>query len=135
MSSAAGDVSQSVVKVHMGRISTVRVRGSAHVMAAALGIALVVLCAVLAWGHTTFAAQPPETAQDEFVPMDDIPPEDQLPAAPLLVTAYSAVWAIAIGYLWTIWRRLGAVEREFADVSRRLSERDQECTEPEVHHG
>ncbi len=111
----------------MGRIGTVRVKGSAHVMAA--GVALVVLCAVSVWGQTTFAAQPSEAAQDEFVPMGDIPPEDRLPAAPLLVTAYSAVWAIAIGYLWTIWRRLGAVEREFADVSRRLSERNQECSE------
>ena len=106
----------------MGRSSTVRARGSAHVMAAALGVALVVLCAVLACGQTTFAAQPTEAAQDEFVPMSDIPPEDRLPAAPLLVTAYSAVWAITIGYLWTIWRRIGAVEREFAEVSRRLAE-------------
>ncbi|MDP6582069.1 MAG: hypothetical protein QF681_15550, partial [Vicinamibacterales bacterium] len=29
-------------------------------------------------GTTTVAAQPPEAAQDGFVPMDDIPLEDQL---------------------------------------------------------
>ena len=86
---------------------------------------IVVALCVLLWagGQTTFAAQPPEAAQDGFVPMSDIPPEDQLPAAPLLVAAYSAVWALAIGYLWTIWRRLGTVERELADVTRRLGER------------
>ena len=89
-----------------------------------LGVALVVLCAVLAVGPTTVAAQQPEAAQDGFVPMGDIPPEDQLPAAPLLVAAYSVVWAIAIGYLWTIWRRLGAVERELADVTQRIGERE-----------
>ena len=93
-------------------------------MATVFGAALVVLCAVLAGGQTTFAAQPPEAAQDEFVPMGDIPPEDQLPAAPLLVAAYSVVWALAIGYLWTIWRRLGTVEQELADVSRRVSDRE-----------
>ena len=93
-------------------------------MATAFGVALVVLCAVLAGGQTTFAAQPPEAAQDEFVPRADIPPEDQLPAAPLLVAAYSVVWALAIGYLWTIWRRLGTVEQELADVSRRVSDRE-----------
>ena len=100
-------------------------RGSDHERAEVLGVALVVLCAVLAGGQTTFAAQPPEAAQDEFVPMGDIPPEDQLPAAPLLVAAYSVVWAIAIGYLWTIWRRLGTVERELADVTRRIGAREQ----------
>lgn len=102
----------------MGSTSTVRARGSAQVMAAAL----VILCAAMVWGQTAGAAQPTQAAQDEFIPMGDIPPEDRLPAAPLLVTAYSAVWAIAIGFLWTIWRRIGAVERKFTDVSRRLSE-------------
>ena len=93
-----------------------------HGLLAAL--ALVVLCTAWAGGQTIVAAQPPEAAQDEFVPMGDVPPEDQLPAAPLLVAAYSVVWAIAIGYLWTIWRRLGTVERELADVSRRISDRE-----------
>ena len=97
-------------------------RGSEHGTAAALRVALVVLCAVLAGGQAMFAAQPPEAAQDGFVPMSDIPPEDQLPAAPLLVAAYSVVWAIAIGYLWTIWRRLGTVEQELADVLGRIGD-------------
>ena len=98
-------------------------RGSEDGTTAALGVALVVLCAVLAGGHTAVAAQPAQAPQDQFVPISDIPPEDQLPAAPLLVATYSLLWALAIGYLWTIWRRLGTVERELADVSRRVAER------------
>ena len=71
------------------------------------------------------AAQPPTTAaQDGFVPMDDIPPEDRMPAAPLVAAAYAVVWAIAVGYLWTIWQRLGTVEAELADVTRRIGGRD-----------
>ena len=71
------------------------------------------------------AAQPATTAaQDGFVPMGDIPPEDQMPAAPLVAAAYAAVWAIAIGYLWTIWQRLGTVEAELADVARRVGDGD-----------
>ena len=67
------------------------------------------------------AAQPPTTAaQDGFVPMGDIPPEDQMPAAPLVAGAYAVVWAIAVGYLWTIWQRLGTVETELAEVARRI---------------
>ncbi len=72
------------------------------------------------------AAQPATTAaQDGFVPMDDIPPEDQMPAAPLVAAAYAVVWAIAVGYLWTIWQRLGTVEAELADVARRVGDRDE----------
>jgi CcmD family protein len=52
--------------------------------------------------------------------MDDVPAEEQLPAAPLLAAAYIVVWVIAIGYLWTIWRRLGSVEKELADAMRRV---------------
>jgi CcmD family protein len=62
-------------------------------------------------------------AQEEFVPIDELPPEEQLPAAPLLVAAYAFVWIAAVAYLWSIWRRLGKVERELAEVERRLAER------------
>lgn len=70
---------------------------------------------------TADAAQPTQqSAPDGFVPMDDVPAEEQLPAAPLLAAAYIVVWVIAIGYLWTIWRRLGSVEKELADAMRRV---------------
>ena len=76
-------------------------------------------------GQTVDAAQPAEqSVPDGFVPMDDVPPEEQLPAAPLLAAAYIVVWVLAIGYLWTIWRRLGMVERELADVTRRIGEKE-----------
>lgn len=89
-----------------------------------LVVTLLVAGFAMASVHVLDAAQPPEVAQDGFVPMADIPPEDQLPAAPLLVAAYAAVWALTIGYLWTIWRRLGAVEQELAEVARRVGERE-----------
>lgn len=65
------------------------------------------------------AGQP---AQDEFVPLDSVPPEDQLPAAPLLVAAYALLWMAVLGYLWSIWRRMMTVERELADLSRRTGD-------------
>ena len=99
----------------MGRIITV---------CRAVGVALFLSVVFAGAGTTSLAAQPPEPLNG-FVPMNDIPPEEQLPAAPLLVAAYAAVWAITIGYLWTIWRRLGTLEQELADVSRRVAEREQ----------
>ncbi len=75
-----------------------------------------------AWGPSTAFAEQPPPAQDEFIPMDQIPPEDQLPSAPLLITAYAFVWLAVFGYLWSIWRRLSAVERELGELSRRLEQ-------------
>ena len=90
------------------------------------GLALGLVVGAAAGMAVAEAAQPPTTAaQDGFVPMGDIPPEDQMPAAPLVAAAYAAVWAIAVGYLWTIWQRLGTVEAELADVARRVGDRDE----------
>ena len=55
--------------------------------------------------------QPPPP-QSEFVPLNKLPPADQLPSAPLLVGAYAFVWIALMFYLWTIWRRLNRVETE-----------------------
>jgi CcmD family protein len=70
-------------------------------------------------------AQPPaqpRAAQDEFVPIDQLPPGETLPAARLLIAAYAVVWIGLAGYLWSIWQRLGRVEKELSDVSRRVQE-------------
>jgi CcmD family protein len=60
--------------------------------------------------------------QDEFVPISELPPQDQLPAAPLLVTAYAVVVAALFAYLFSVMRRLAGVQRELerleADVKR-----------------
>lgn len=66
------------------------------------------------------AFQPPPAGQSEFVPIDELPPADQLPAAPLLITAYAVVWVALLGYLWSIRRRMNAVEKELADVARKV---------------
>jgi CcmD family protein len=66
------------------------------------------------------AFQPP-AAQSEYVPVKDLPPVDQLPAAPLLVAAYSFIWLVTMFYLWTIWRRLGKVESEMHALEQRRS--------------
>ena len=61
----------------------------------------------------------PQPPQEEFVPLDQVPPEDQLPAAPLLIAAYAIVWVVVFGYLWSIWRRQAAVEQDLRELSRR----------------
>lgn len=65
------------------------------------------------------AFQPPPSAQEAFVPVSELPPGDQLPAAPLLVAAYAFVWLAAMFYMWTVWRRLRRVEDDMRALERR----------------
>jgi CcmD family protein len=66
-----------------------------------------------------FALQPPTTSQDKFVPIDQLPPTEKLPAAPFLISAYAIVWLIAMFYIWTIWQRVNRLEGEFRTLERR----------------
>jgi CcmD family protein len=79
---------------------------------------LVIVWLVAAAAAPVLAMQPP-AAQSEYVPVKDLPPVDQLPAAPLLVAAYSFIWLVAMFYLWTIWRRLNKVETEMRALEQR----------------
>lgn len=79
---------------------------------------LFVLVVFVTVASAAFAGQPP--AQEGFVPVDQLPGQEQLPAAPLVAAAYGVAWAAVFVYVWTVWRRLAKVERELADVSRRL---------------
>ena len=81
-------------------------------------LARCVLVMLLALGGAGLAAQTPQ--QEGFVPVDQLQQQEQLPAAPLLAGAYAVAWLAVFAYVWTIWRRLGKVEQELADVSRRL---------------
>ena len=68
---------------------------------------------------TLFAQQPQAPARDQYLPIDQLPPSEQMPSAPFVVAAYSAVWIIAMLYLWSIWRRIGKVEEDMQVLARR----------------
>ena len=52
-----------------------------------------------------------EASREGYVPVKDLPPAEQLPAAPLVIGAYAFIWLGVMAYLWTISRRLAAVDR------------------------
>jgi len=84
-------------------------------------LVLLLLAIANAGAATLSAQQPPrKPAEDEFVPITELPPEEKLPAAPLLIAAYSVAWVAVAGYLFSIWRRLDRVERDIAEAGRRL---------------
>jgi len=66
-------------------------------------------------------AQPPQ--QDGFVPLSELPPQDQLPAAPLLIAAYVVVLVAFFVYVGSIARRLNGVQRDVERLEVALKER------------
>jgi CcmD family protein len=69
------------------------------------------------------AAQQPAAAQEDFVPVNALPQAEQLPAAPLVIAAYAFVWVALLVYIWSLWKRMTKLEREMADLQRRVETR------------
>ena len=65
-------------------------------------------------------AQPPSrpTPQDEFVPIEQLPPQEELPAAPMVVAAYTFVWVAFLAYFFTLLKRLRKVETDLTALER-----------------
>ena len=84
--------------------------------------ALTIAAALFGTPALAAAAQPPATtaAQDGFLPVDESKAQEQLPAAPLVMVAYAVAWGAVFVYVWSLWSRLAKVEREIAEVSRRI---------------
>ncbi|MBK5296596.1 MAG: CcmD family protein [Vicinamibacteria bacterium] len=46
------------------------------------------------------------------MPVTDLPPVEQLPAAPLVLGAYAFIWVAVLVYVALLWRRLAAVQKD-----------------------
>jgi hypothetical protein len=57
-------------------------------------------------------SQPPKQQSDVFVPISELPPQDQLPAGPLLIAAYSFVLIVFFLYVVSLAKRLTSVQRD-----------------------
>jgi hypothetical protein len=62
---------------------------------------LMTISCVLSCAGAAVAFQPP-AAPNGYVPIDQLPPAAQLPAAPLLIAAYAFVLVAVLIYVWTI---------------------------------
>jgi type VI protein secretion system component VasF len=84
------------------------------------GVCLAVLVVLLS-GPLAIAMQPPQTpaATDGFVPANDLPAVEQLPAAPLVIGAYAFFLVLMVGYVWSIASRLNKVEAEMKALEQR----------------
>ncbi len=76
------------------------------------------VAALLLSAPVAYAAQP-KPSVDEFVPMEEVPASEQIPAINLVAAAYGFVWVVVVGYVWSLGRRLQKAESEIADLERR----------------
>jgi len=61
----------------------------------------------------------PTPSPDEFVPISEVPIEEQIPAINLVAAAYGFVWVVVFGYVWSLGRRLQKAETDLAKLERR----------------
>lgn len=74
---------------------------------------------VLAGAGAVPAAQAPEaSSQNEFVPVNEIPPEEQIPAPLMVGAAYGFAWVAVIAYVGLLVRRVGRLERDLQGLER-----------------
>ena len=79
-----------------------------------IGVIAVLVAAPLV-SVDAYQPQPPK----EFVPVDEVPPGEQIPAINLVAAAYGFVWLATLGYVWSIARRQKAVDAELAELESR----------------
>ena len=79
------------------------------------------ICAglLLAPALPALAARQAQPSADEFVPLSEIPPGEQIPAITLVAASYGFVWVVLVGYVWSLASRLKNVEREIGELEQR----------------
>jgi CcmD family protein len=83
------------------------------------------ICRVLVCAAVLLTAVPaavsaqPQPSPDEFVPVTEIPPEEQIPAINLIAAAYGFVWIAVVSYVWSLGRRLQKAEADLAALERK----------------
>ena len=88
-------------------------------------VALAIAVAAVATAPPTpaQAAQPAaaQSVPDGFEPVTEIPPEEQIPAKPLVAGAYAFIWLAVLVYVGLLWRRLGVVQKDIDALKRPLA--------------
>jgi CcmD family protein len=75
-------------------------------------VVLVLVAASAAWAQQNPATQ-------GFVPVNEVPPGEQIPAIGLVASAYGFVFVALVAYVWSLASRLKKVEREIGQLEQR----------------
>ena len=78
----------------------------------ALPILLVLIAVSIAYAQ-------PQQPPPGFVPAEQVPESEQIPAINLVAAAYGFVWIAVVGYVLSLASRLKKVEREVGELERK----------------
>ena len=78
----------------------------------------VILCALLLFVVVSIAYAQPQPPPG-FVPAEQVPDSEQIPAINLVAAAYGFVWIAVVGYVVSLASRLKKVEREVGELERK----------------
>jgi CcmD family protein len=89
-----------------------------------------VLSLVLACGVFSVAAQQPSPQpqpqpsqqNNDWIPINQLPPQEQMAAAPLLIGAYVFVLVVLFAYVFRVARRLQSVQQELDRLGSTLKQ-------------
>jgi ABC-type Na+ efflux pump permease subunit len=84
-------------------------------------IALLILVAAGVTPTTMAQGQAQPRQQTGYVPLGELPPQEQLPAAPLLVAAYVVVIGGLFAYLSLLTRRIATIQRDVQQLKLDVS--------------
>jgi CcmD family protein len=90
---------------------------------AVISLLLVISLPALSIGTMAFSQPAAQAVPDGFEPVTEVPPEEQIPAQPLVAGAYAFIWLAVLVYVGLLWRRLGAVQKELDALKRGSSAR------------
>ncbi len=86
-------------------------------------VALALLVAVWALGVSgpdpAWAQPSRQPSLEGFVPAEEVGDAEQIPAVPLVLTAYGLVWVGVLFYVWLTWRRIAKVETELQQLAKK----------------
>jgi CcmD family protein len=80
----------------------------------------VVAVLFVAYGIIAGAQEPKQP--EVFIPVDQLPPTEAMPAAPLLIAAYAFVMVVLFVYVFSLARRLSAVQQELNRLDATLKQ-------------
>lgn len=87
---------------------------------AVICLVLVLAVPALTADAAAFSQPAAQTVPEGFEPVTEVPPEEQIPAQPLVAGAYAFIWLAVLVYVGLLWRRLAAVQKDL-DALRRGS--------------